>query len=124
MEDGSQLLCEVAKLSLEPGADYSLSLFRSFNEEPATKLLESRVETLLSLVLEEGSITDSKILYDMPKEFSFKFDKAVAKADVTLTEKGEQEKAIKTTERFDNNTLYISVEADLPRKADLNLTLN
>lgn len=124
MEDGSQLLCEVAKLSLEPGADYSLSLFRSFNEEPATKLLESRVETLLSLVLEEGSITDSKILYDMPKEFSFKFDKAVAKADVTLTEKGEQEKTIKTTERFDNNTLYISVEADLPRKADLNLTLN
>jgi protein MpaA len=120
----AQLLCNIADFGLKPGAEYTASLMRSFNESNPTKVVEGTIATLQPIALQSASLTEAKVLYDMPKEFSFVFDKPVETAEVLLEQKvGENRQKIDTSTRFDGTTLYVTAVSDLPRKANFSLTL-
>jgi len=120
----SQLVCDIADLDLKPGAEYTASLVRSFNNSGATKVIEGKIETLLPVMLQNSSVSDAKVLYDSPKEFSFVFDKEIESADVLLEKKnGDAREKIATSTRVEGSTLYVMVTSDLVRKADFSLTL-
>lgn len=120
----SQVSCKIADLQLSPGAEYMAALYRSYNGSGTTKVLEGKVETLLPIKLESGSINEGQTLYDMPKEFSFTFDKPVESAEVSLERKnGEAREKVDAKTRYSDKTLIVTVAADLARKADFALTI-
>lgn len=120
----TQLVCDVAELSLKPDTEYTVSLLRSFNNSKATKVVEGKVETLLPIALQSSSIAEAKVVYDTPKEYSFTFDKTVEKADAVLEQKtGETRQKLDTTVRYEGQTVFVATKADLARKAEFTLTL-
>ncbi len=120
----SLVSCDIAQLQLSPGSEYTATLYRSFNESNKTKVLEGKVETLLPIKMQSSSLTEGKIVYDMPKEFSFVFDKPVESADFTVERKnGETTEKVAAEARFEDKTLFVTLAADLPRKAEFNITI-
>lgn len=122
--DKSELICNIADLQLEAGADYTAALTRSFKDSSETKLMQGKIGTLQPIVLQSSSLAEAKVVYDTPKEFSFTFDKDIDDATVTLERKnGDQREKIATSTRYDGTTLYATVASDLARKAEFTLTV-
>jgi methionine-rich copper-binding protein CopC len=122
--EDAQLVCNIADFGLKPGSEYTATLMRSFNDSKATKVVEGTIATLMPITLQTASLTDAKVVYDMPKEFSFTFDKPLETATVVLEQKnGEAPKKVETTTRYEGATLFVTVAADLARKADYAITV-
>ena len=120
----TQLMCDVSKLELKPGSEYTATLLRSFNKTDETKVVEGKIATLLPIALQKASVTEAKVMYDSPKEMSFTFDKNIESSEVFLEKKnGEAREKIATTTRTDGSTLFVAVASDLARKAEYSLTL-
>jgi hypothetical protein len=120
----SQLVCNVADLGLKPGSEYTASLLRSFQNKDAATVVEGRLITLLPIALQSSSLSEAKVVYDMPKEFSFTFDKPVESSEVLLQQKnGEQRQTIETSTRQEGQNLIVTTDADLARKAEYVVTL-
>ena len=120
----SELVCNVADLQLEAGTDYTASLTRSFKDSNETKVVEGKIGTLQPIALQSSSLSEAKVIYDMPKEFSFTFDKDIENAVVLLEQKnGDQRQKIDATTRYEGSTVFVTVAADLARKAEFVLTL-
>lgn len=123
--DAEYIVCPVTDLKLSSGADYDMSISRSFNGDNTTDVAKGEVATLIPIVLGETTVKEAQTLYDMPKEFAFSFDQPVKEANVTLKQKdGDTYKDIKTTTRADGTILSVVMANDLPRKAEFSLTLN
>jgi protein MpaA len=121
----SHVSCAIADLQLSPGAHYSAVLYRSFDASDKTKIVEGTVQTLLPIVVQSASVSEGQTIYDTPKEFSFTFDKPVKSADATLDRKnGETTEKVASSTRFEGNTVFVTVSADLARKAGFSLTLH
>lgn len=122
--DSSNIVCDVAGLSLAPGAEYTMTISRSFKGEGKTSVAEGEVATLTPIILKDSTLKNNQTLYDMSKEFSFTFDQPVKEAKVKLTQKeAESTKKLDATTRTSGDTLIVAVPSDLPRKAELNLEL-
>lgn len=120
----SLVSCDIAQLELSPGSEYTAALYRSFNESNKTKVLEGKVETLLPVKMESASLAEGQTIYDMPKEFSFSFDKPIEKANVIVERKnGETKEKVEAKARFENKTVFVTLSADLARKSEYNLTI-
>lgn len=120
----SELVCNVADLQLEAGADYTASLMRSFKDSSETKLVEGKIGTLQPIVLQSSSLSEAKVIYDTPKEFSFTFDKDIDDATVLLEQKtGDERQKIATNTRYDGATVFVTIAADLARKSEFTLTV-
>ena len=123
--DADSIVCNIAELKLAPGADYDMAITRSFNGNEETDVAAGEVATLTPIILQDAVLKDGQTIYDTPKEFGFAFDQPVEEADVTLVQKeGDATKEIKATTRTNGNILSVVVSSDLPRKAELTLTLN
>lgn len=122
--DSSHIVCDVAELDLAPGAEYTMTISRSFNGESKTNVAEGEVATLTPIVLKDATLKNDQTIYDMSKEFGFTFDQPVKEAEVSLVQKeGESTKKLDATTRVDGATLVVEVSSDLPRKAELALEL-
>ncbi len=120
----SNLTCNVADLGLKPGTEYTASLMRSFNNSVAEKVVEGKIATLLPIVLQSATLSEAKVLYDTPKEFSYTFDKPLEKAEVQLEQKaGDTPQKIVTSTRVEGATLFVTLASELARKSTYTLTV-
>ena len=118
----AQLACEVSKLELTPGTAYEASLYRSFKGKSEEQIVKGGITTLVPLVLADASVTDGKVIYDVPKDFRFTFDKPIETSDVTLKKADGQ--AVEVDTRQEGTVLIVTPRAELPRTADYSLALN
>ena len=120
----AQLTCDVEKLELKPGADYTAELLRSYRDDEPVTIIKGEVETLVPVVLKQASLTNEQVIYDTAKSFTFSFDQQMNRGEVTLTRKdGETIVPLETTVTAEADKLIVTVKAELPRKAELTLTL-
>jgi protein MpaA len=121
-QQSAALSCDVAKLDLSQGVDYTAALYRSFKSKNE-KLAEGKVTTLQPLKLTNGSLTNNQTVYDKPKEFSFSFDRPVTSVQVSLVKViGETSEKIKTTPHKEGAVVKIQFD-DLAREATYKLDL-
>lgn len=121
-QKNAQLACEVSKLELAPGTAYQATLYRSFKGAAEKQIVEGKITTLLPLNLTNASVTDGKVIYDIPTDFRFTFDKLVETADVTLKRADGQ--IIEVNTKQEDTTLIVTPRLELPRKLDYSLVLN
>ncbi len=121
-QDTGELNCPVTDLKLKQGAPYTLSFYRGLNSTQApTRVIETKVETLLPLKQTDATLKDGQTLYDTTKSFTFTFDKPVKEANLTL--KKDDGTAIETTVKREGATVTLEAKEDLPRRAQLKVTL-
>lgn len=119
---GTSLSCETSTLGLAQGESYDLTLARAYKKASPQTLVKGAVTTLSPLNVTNAPFPDKTTVYDMPKAFTFTFDKPLASAQATLkTDKGE---VIPTTVKTDATTLTLNLATDLPRKTSYTLTLD
>lgn len=122
--EAHELVCEVVDLGLTPGKEYPLELSRSFKGQHETTVVEGDVTTLQPVTLKKGSITKGKTIYDMPKAFSFTFNKQLTSGEVMLEQKtGKDRTEVPIETSVKDATLTISLSEDLARKAEFVLTV-
>ncbi len=123
--ESAEVSCAIADLELDPGVEYTASLYRSFKGTDRTKVVEGKVATLLPVTLKSSSISEGQVIYDMPKEFTFVFDKPIDSAELTFERKnGDSREKIAATSRWEGSTLSVVIASDLARKAEFALTVN
>lgn len=121
----SKLSCDVAALNLKQGADYEVALYREFNDSDKEKLAEGELTTVLPLKQTKSSITNKKVLYNAPKDFSFSFDQPLVSAEFTLRRlDGDKTEDIATTHNISEKTLKVVLDEPLAREASFRLTLS
>lgn len=119
------LECDVPSLDLNQGAEYTVSLHRSFNGGDAQKLSEEKVTTLLPVKRIAASIENEKTVYDAPKEFSFTYDRPLESADISLVKlDGDAETDMQATVRLEDAMAIVSVPTDLARKAQFRVKID
>ena len=65
---------------------------REFDGKQARELVSMSVRTLKATSIIDWSVKPGQIIYDKPKEFTYKTDKTLASADVLLTSLGDTPK--------------------------------
>ena len=121
-QEAAELTCKVSKLELAPDTAYEASLYRSFNGGAKQQVVSGDITTLLPLNMTGASVTDGKVLYDIPKDFRFTFDKPLEISDVTLKKADGQ--IIELDTKREGPVLVVTPRSELPRKADYSLVLN
>ncbi|NCO10280.1 murein peptide amidase A [Candidatus Saccharibacteria bacterium] len=119
--DNAELSCDVSKLGLKQGTDYTVSLHRSFQGQDDATILEGPVKTLLPLKMTKGAISDGTVLYNIPTSFNFSFDQAIDTSNVVL--KNAKGEVVDTTARIDETQLAVELTSELPRKSDFTLEI-
>lgn len=118
----AELSCAVSELKLAPGTAYEASLYRSFNGAAEKQIVEGEITTLLPLNLTDASVADGKVIYDIPADFRFTFDKPLETSDVTF--KNADGQAIEIDTKQEGAVLIVTPRSELSRKADYSLALN
>ena len=118
-QNDGMLACPVSTLALVPGTGYDITLSRSFEGAGKQQVLKSSITTLTPLNLTAATVSDGKVLYDVPTDFRFTFDKEVASADVTLKKADGQ--AVDVTTKQEGTTVIVTPKAELPRKTEFTL---
>jgi len=120
--DDDELTCEVSKLELTPGTAYEASLYRSFKGKDEEQIVKGGITTLVPLVLAEASVTDGKVIYDMPADFRFTFDRPVDTSDVSLKKADGQ--VVEVTTKQEGSVVIVIPKIELPRKTEYSLVIN
>lgn len=116
--------CAVSSLGLHSETEYAVQLMRSFKGDSPTMVAEGTVTTLAPLHLQQGSVSEGTTLYDMPKSFTFTFDKPLKDASAVLEQKGEGGMTtLETKVQVEGTTVKVAFEKELPRKTAFALTL-
>ena len=119
----AELSCEVESLQLAQGAEYVASLYRTYKDSNE-KILEGQVETLQPLVMTKASIKNDQTLYDTPTEFTFTFDQAVTRADISFVKvAGDTTEPVAFTQEVNDTTLKV-LFSELDREATYKVTLD
>lgn len=120
----SDLSCDVSKLALEQGREYTLSLYRSFKTDEKKKVLEGSVKTLTPIKQLAATIENNATIYDMPKSFTFEYDQEIASSEVTLEKiEADAKTPIPTTIQQQGKKLTVSLADDLARTSQYILTI-
>lgn len=122
--EDTALSCDVRTLGLEPDSEYQAALSRSFNHSDPTKLAEGKIKTLLPVVLKQASVEEASTLYDTRKDFQFAFDMPLQEVKASLSFKsGEAQKQVTVSSQVAGDTLTLTANEPLTRKAEFTLTL-
>lgn len=123
--DGTDLLCGVDKLGLAQGAEYELSLGRSFAKDTPVELAKSRVTVLPAVTVTAQSIQPNEVVYGAPKELTITTDKALTGAQANIVEvEGSNQKPIEAKLELRDAVVSLVFSGDLPREKTFKVTLN
>ena len=118
------LSCDLQPLTLEQGQEYTLNIHRSFKKENKETLAEGKIKTLQALVLQAASVTPGQVIYDKPTEFTFQYDKQLAKASAELKQRvGDALEVVPTTTTTKDSSIIVTPKKELARNTSFELTL-
>ena len=115
--------CDVPKLALKQDEQYEVKLVREFDGKQARELVSMSVRTLKATSIIDWSVKPGQIIYDKPKEFTYKTDKNLASADVLLTSLGDTTKDVPIKAVADYKTITISLSNELEREKKYEFTI-
>ncbi len=122
---GAELRCGLDKLGLAQGAEYELSLDRSFAKDTPVALAKSRVTVLPAVTVTAQSIQSNEVVYSVPKELTITTDKTLTAAQANIVEvEGDTQKPIDAKVELRGTVVALIFSADLPREKTFKVTLS
>ena len=120
-----RLACSLENLELAQGKTYEFSLERQFGSDEPREIDSGAVSILSAVTAKKSSITNGAVIYDKPKQITVQTDKDLISAAATLSYTQDKKTVpIDTTVKIDGSTIVVSTEKDLPRQAELTLTIS
>ena len=121
-EAAAELSCDITPLNLSQGADYTTTLYQVYKDSDK-KVVEGTLQTLQPLMITTASIAEGQTIYDKPTSFSFTFDQAVAKNDISLVKTtGDKTEDVPLKKDIQGQKATVSF-AELAREANYRLTM-
>ena len=118
------LACNLDKLSLKQGEEYTVELIRTFDGQNAGSITKSQIAILPAVTLTEASVKSADIVYTKPIEFIFKTDKPVLSATAELLEtSGDTKTPVEAKTTTKDNVITVALSGELPREKAFQLTL-
>ena len=122
-QDDATLHCPIQSLNLPQGKTLETSLDRYFDEEHVERLAAGEIRTVTPTELIKTSLTDGETRFDVPKSFTFEFNKEISRAVVSLKEQGDDGKTIATAISVEGKKVIVSLADDLARRTGFELAL-
>ncbi|MEK9196485.1 MAG: hypothetical protein AAB914_03905, partial [Patescibacteria group bacterium] len=119
-QQNQEVICDVRKLGLGHGKEYSMRMERFFGDSKIEKVKESFVTTVEPITIVSSSVAQGGIVYDSPTEIVIVTNKPLVTAVVELTQDSQIIEHIKTIK---DNTVTIKLAKPMPRKAKFSLSL-
>lgn len=120
-----KLSCDVRKLELDQGAKYAVELQKQFKDDTPVTVAKGDVATHVPLQYIEGSVKEGQVVYDVPKTFTFGFDKELASADAKLEKiEGDTATSLALSATNEGQSATFTIEEDLPRQSSYRLTVH
>jgi predicted deacylase len=116
----SDLMCDITKLKLDQGTDYSYKLSRQFNKNQSKQIGGGTITTLKAVAVVDGSIMPTQTIYDRPKEITFTFDKEIKSLQAELSLDG---KAVLFAKTVKDKRVVLVLNEELPREKVYSLVL-
>ena len=118
------LSCDLTPLELAHGANYAVTLYRSYENSDEIKVAEANIVTINALQLQSASIENDQTVYDKPSDFRFTFDKPIKTVKATLVRyDGETEVKVSQTATASEAAAVITLSDTLSRNTRYKLTL-
>ena len=122
---GTAVHCDINSLQLEQGKEYEIKVIRSFDDRPVDTLLNQKITTLPATNIVQAAVSAGQTVYDRPTSFVFEFDKIVTSASVKLIKvEADKRVDIPVKSTFDGKKATVSLEKELDRSADYELSIN
>lgn len=113
--------CDVPKLKLAQGQDYSYVLQRSFKKGTPSDVAKGAFRTLKAVAITDSSIKPDQTVYARPTELTITTDKPLKDASVRLL---LDETAIDLDEQVEGNQITVTLDAELPREKTFRLIVD
>lgn len=121
----SRLRCDIKQLELKQGAEYALSLERTFKGGKKDTLLDQTVKTLSPTIVTDTSIKQGEQVFAKPTDIIIKTDKKLKKALVKLERlQAEVSTEVAQSLVITEEGVQITLAAPLERSSDYRLTLS
>lgn len=120
----SKLYCDIPRLDLEQGREYSAELKREYKKTSST-VVSGAVTTLQPVKLLDSSIKEGDTVYDKLSSVNLSFDQGVESVEAALVSKNsgeEAESSIKLSTSVEGSSVVIGFD-ELPRESDYELQL-
>lgn len=118
--DSEELRCDVQKLGLAQGKEYTFTLKRTF-EDKTTVVVSKKLTTLKATKVTKSSVTNRQTVYSKPKAFEFRLDKSIKTASVTL-KSGKKKIPVSVTPK--GKSVRATITKDLERSKTFTLVLD
>lgn len=119
-QNSHELSCEVNKLGLSQGKEYSMSIERFFDGSKIEKVKENSVLTVEAVTITNSSITQNSIVYSSPTDIIITTNKPLASADIDLAQDAQK---IEHTVLIKDSTITLKLSKPLVRKVKHSLTI-
>lgn len=118
------IVCDLKKMDLRQGSDYTLRLDRYFKDKKIATIIENKITTLSAVTLLSSSITQNETVFAKPTSMRLLFDKSVSAIDVALMKvDGSKNEDIVLNKVINDKEVQLSWTGELLRRQNFQVVL-
>src|SRR3990167_1664042 len=112
-QENQDVICDVSKLGLAQGKEYSMRIERFFGDSKVEKVKESSIVTVEPVAISRSSVAQGGIVYDSPTEIVLTANKPLVSATVELMQDTQK---VEHTTIIKDNIITLKLAKPMPRK--------
>jgi len=122
--DKGSLSCDLERLGLEQGKEYTAQLDRYFGDNRIATLNKGQIKTLQALVLVKSNVSEGQTVYDNPAALTFEYDKELLHATAELKRRtGDALEVVPVSTTVDGKRIVVTPASELKRNETFEVTL-